>query len=61
MPVPEQSLALVEDQVTVNCCPTVTVFGVMEIVAVGAGGGNTVTVTALDVALGPGVAGRGCT
>ena len=49
VPVPIQSPALVVDQETLNVCPTATVAGETDIVAVAAGGASTVTVTGCDV------------
>jgi hypothetical protein len=49
VPVPMQAPALVVDQETLNVCPTATVAGETDIVAVAAGGASTVTVTGCDV------------
>jgi hypothetical protein len=43
---------LVDDQDAVKLCPATTVPGLKEIVAVGGGGGSTVSVTGTEVTLG---------
>ena len=51
LPIGEQPLVLVEDQLTVKALPVPTVEGLTEIVAVGGGGGSTVTLRGADVAV----------
>jgi hypothetical protein len=46
-----QFSAFVLDQVNVKFCPCVTVAGVLEIVTVGAGGADTLTVRGAEVAV----------
>jgi hypothetical protein len=50
VPVPAHPAAYVDDQVTTKFWPAGTLDGVIDIVAVGEGGGSTVTVTGDDVA-----------
>jgi hypothetical protein len=53
LPISVQPLVFVDDQLTVNCwVPMNTVAGLMEKVAVGAGGGRIVTVIGADVTMG---------
>ena len=49
LPVAVQSVVLVDDQLTVNCCPVKAGDGVTVIDAVGGAGGLTVTVVAEEV------------